>query len=400
MRTICSKEKYLKRSAFACSFMCVLLLSAPLSAQLINLQNGVKNNLKPSNGGTGLDTSSVTGCPKLTAGVWSFSLANCSNGALVPATGDVSGTYPNLTVRGVNGAAVPASAVVLASDLSSRLVGAAVQGNGTKVQLAAGTFTAAHLMDYDAGGNAIDSSVAVANVPLLNATNTFSARNTFSSEVDISSAANTGLFITPTLMFGASSNVLTFSINPTSGVAQFGKSTTGTFAITPTGVVAGANSAGGQTWSISNTNGTATFGASGGEHLFINPTPGLGVQSIGGIDSGGVTEWSIQNESGIASFKSLQVASKITNGAGMQVATGPGCTTAAAVLSVCVATITLSPVEPDNAYTVVGCTITPVNGIIGNIGAGATTSSFTLAEYAGTAAGATGGTISCLVVHN
>lgn len=45
----------------------------------------VKGVLQPNNGGTGLDSSGVTGCPKVTSGVWTINLANCS-GSTFPFT--------------------------------------------------------------------------------------------------------------------------------------------------------------------------------------------------------------------------------------------------------------------------------------------------------------------------
>lgn len=37
----------------------------------------VKGIVQPVNGGTGIDTSALTGCPRVTAGVWTISAANC-----------------------------------------------------------------------------------------------------------------------------------------------------------------------------------------------------------------------------------------------------------------------------------------------------------------------------------
>jgi len=42
----------------------------------------VKGIVQPVNGGLGLDTSSSTGCPKVTAGVWSISPSNCTGSSV------------------------------------------------------------------------------------------------------------------------------------------------------------------------------------------------------------------------------------------------------------------------------------------------------------------------------
>jgi hypothetical protein len=61
----------------------LLLLASPLTAQ-IDLNSSrpapqVKGIVQPANGGFGLNTSASNGCPKVTAGVWSISSANCAS---------------------------------------------------------------------------------------------------------------------------------------------------------------------------------------------------------------------------------------------------------------------------------------------------------------------------------
>lgn len=75
----------------------VCLHAHPANAQQINLQTQVKGLLPGANGGTGLNTAGLTGCPQVSAGVWS--LGSCSSGGASYFTGTptiaVTGTPAN-----------------------------------------------------------------------------------------------------------------------------------------------------------------------------------------------------------------------------------------------------------------------------------------------------------------
>lgn len=62
----------------------LLLLPCSLLAQ-VNLNSSipapqVKGIVQDVNGGTGINSTGLTGCPKVTSGVWTITLANCSSG--------------------------------------------------------------------------------------------------------------------------------------------------------------------------------------------------------------------------------------------------------------------------------------------------------------------------------
>jgi hypothetical protein len=89
----------------------------------------------------------------------------------------------------------------------------------------------------------------------------------------------------------------------------------------------------------------------------------------------------------------------ITNAAGLQVVTGSGCTTAASLMAPCNVTMALAVAEPNTSYTIQGCTMNGAAAVLGNASS-LTTTNFVLAEYSATASAATGGTITCNVIHN
>lgn len=83
-------------------------------AQQINLATQVRGLLAPVNAGTGVDTSGVTGCPKVVSGTWTFSTANCVSssgvtsfngrtGAVTLSSSDVAAALSTLTGCGTAG---------------------------------------------------------------------------------------------------------------------------------------------------------------------------------------------------------------------------------------------------------------------------------------------------------
>lgn len=74
------------------------LLTLPCAAQKINLATQVTGLLARMNGGTGTDTSNgsgISGCPKVTSGVWAWSSANCGAGS--------GGGITGITIATANG---------------------------------------------------------------------------------------------------------------------------------------------------------------------------------------------------------------------------------------------------------------------------------------------------------
>lgn len=71
-------------------FIALLLMIAGTAGAQVNLNTTipapqVKGIVQPVNGGLGIDSSNATGCPKVTAGVWTISPSNCG-GTSVPLT--------------------------------------------------------------------------------------------------------------------------------------------------------------------------------------------------------------------------------------------------------------------------------------------------------------------------
>ncbi len=92
----------------------LLLCCMPLCAQKIDVRNQIKGQVSSANGGTGTDTSALTGCPKLVAGTWEFSSTFCSAGA--PSIGS-----PNqIQIAGPTAGSFSASAVT--SDVNGNVV--------------------------------------------------------------------------------------------------------------------------------------------------------------------------------------------------------------------------------------------------------------------------------------
>ncbi len=98
MRQEFSSPSYRIRRAVARGVLALAMLCPWTHGQQVRL-NGpnpqVSGQLMNRNGGTGVDTSAATGCPKVVAGTWTFSAANCGGG---------SPTGTNLRIAGFSNA--------------------------------------------------------------------------------------------------------------------------------------------------------------------------------------------------------------------------------------------------------------------------------------------------------
>lgn len=96
----------------------------------------------------------------------------------------------------------------------------------------------------------------------------------------------------------------------------------------------------------------------------------------------------------------LQVTNKLTNGAGIQIATANACAIPSGVGSDCTVSFTLDSPEPDTSYQVSGCTLTGSTGQgVANSAGTLSTTGFSLHLTNLIASGGTGGVVSCLVSH-
>jgi len=266
------------------------------------------------------------------------------------AGGDLNGSYPNPGVAQVNGAAVPASSSVLASNASRQPINATKQGNGTSVQMAAGsTHVLNDLLIYDVNGNAVDSSFLLSNVPNLSGKNTWNGSTTVTIDpTNIGTTANS---------------------------------------------ISGANGAVKQ-WSISDIDGSTILGAATGGQTVIVPASVTG-------ENAGVTEWQVSNITGAAGYKTLAVNTAITNAAGLQTVTSASQASCAGNTT-CTVTFTLAVAEPDTAYKVFGCTIInlTLGSMFGSNVANTSATAFVVNTINISATASSTYNVQCLVVHN
>lgn len=114
---------------------------------IVRLVNG-------SGGGGSVTTTGSPATGNLTKFSGSTSITNGDLGGDCTTAGTLT-----VTCTRINGVAVPASAVPLATNASAQPVAAPVQGNGAKVQLSTGTVTTNTVTKFDANGNTINSSL-------------------------------------------------------------------------------------------------------------------------------------------------------------------------------------------------------------------------------------------------
>lgn len=119
---------HFSRKAF--NGLLLLLLVASAGAQTaVNLGTQVKSQLRTQNGGTGTDTSTTNGCPKLVAGTWLFSPSYCGSG--IPAAGVTKSdgtTLSPATVGDLNNLLVGAPSCTTAGTVYSPAAGACISG--------------------------------------------------------------------------------------------------------------------------------------------------------------------------------------------------------------------------------------------------------------------------------
>jgi hypothetical protein len=82
--------------------LCAFLASTLAGAQQINLKTQVTGVLQPANGGTGIDSSGATGCPRVVAGVWTISNTNCGGSPSFSITSFTGGSTVELGTSVVN----------------------------------------------------------------------------------------------------------------------------------------------------------------------------------------------------------------------------------------------------------------------------------------------------------
>jgi hypothetical protein len=357
----------------------VALLCASASAQTIN-----PNQIRPSatNGQVLTTAGGQSAWGPATGGSAPASqkaLASDSAGTIIGAT-DVPLLDVTNTWTGTNNFTGPVGMTQL--NLGALMTGAS--GNAPNIVTTNSPGSTTDLASWNGSGVLADSGVLPANLVTLSGTQTITGPKTFTGAMSTASiTSNTD--IQGQQLFGASEVTSEGFLN--------------TQATTP--ATSSANQVGGAIYAQSNYwNGTAS---AFDKHSCVpvlgsgpNPTSVMTCSHSGTSNAG--VGWSFLEP---VATKTFTVTTNLVNAAGMQVATGSGCSTGTPALSTCTANLTLAVAEPDTSYSIVGCSITGASSpaLIGETGNTSTTV-IAAQEITASASGSTGGVISCLVIHN
>ena len=138
---------------------------------------------------------------------------------------------------------------------------------------------------------------------------------------------------------------------------------------------------------------------SGTTRLYVIPDTGGVNQVISPASLGKYASWVFSSDGKFAVPK-VQLNTALSNGAGLQIATGMVCATTATPLNICKASMSLPVAEPDTAYKVTGCTAANTGVPVTTAGVSSlTTTGFSVAVVGLTSTANSTGTLSCLVSH-